>query len=118
MTTSPARPLILTAGLMMAIFDLVALLPGNPDVSWPGGLVVNVAIQTLVVWRLLHRSGLAWSFAVVVPALYLVALVLMAADWETTVVLSCAAALMQIGILFTPPVLGYVFRRDHPATSH
>jgi len=33
MLTLPARPLILTCGAALALFDLVALLPGNPDVT-------------------------------------------------------------------------------------
>jgi hypothetical protein len=74
MTESPARLLILTYGVLMALFDLVALLPGNPDVSVPGGLFLAVVVQTLIVWRLWHQSGIAWSFGVVVPLLYVIAL--------------------------------------------
>jgi hypothetical protein len=69
MTESPARLLILTYGVLMALFDLVALLPGNLDVSVPGGLFLAVVVQTLIVWRLWHQSGIAWSFGVVVPLL-------------------------------------------------
>jgi hypothetical protein len=64
---------ILTYGVLMALFDLVALLPGNPDVSVPGGLFLAVVVQTLIVWRLWHQSGIAWSFGVVVPLLYVIA---------------------------------------------
>jgi hypothetical protein len=118
MTESPARLLILTYGVLMALFDLVALLPGNPDVSVPGGLFLAVVVQTLIVWRLWHQSGIAWSFGVVVPLLYVIALVLMAADWETTVVLTCFFSMVQIAIVCTPPVLAYVFRRDYRVASH
>ena len=68
MLTLPARPLILTCGAALALFDLVALLPGNPDVTSTRSFLVVVAVQTLIVWRLLHRSLIAWSLVVLLSA--------------------------------------------------
>lgn len=118
MNKSPARALIVTALVMMPLFDLVALLPGNPDVSWPGGLLASLVLQALVAWRLLwHSSLLAWVLAVIVPLLYVLAALLGGFLTDTTVVLSCAIALLQFALLWTRPVLGYVFR-EQPAPSH
>ena len=55
MNDSPARPLILTSGVLLALFDLVALLPGNPVVTSAPGFAVVVAVQALIIWRLWHR---------------------------------------------------------------
>ena len=57
MLTRPARPLILTLGALLALFDLVVLLPGNPDFTSAGGFLIAVVVQALIVWRLLHRSN-------------------------------------------------------------
>jgi hypothetical protein len=46
--------------VLLALFDLVALLPGNPVVTRASGFAVVVAVQALIIWRLWHRSGLAW----------------------------------------------------------
>ena len=72
MLTSPARPLILTCGMAIALFDLVALLPGNPDVTSTRSFLIVVAVQLLIVWRLLHRSVIAWSLVVLASGLYAV----------------------------------------------
>jgi hypothetical protein len=108
MLTLPARPLILTCGAALALFDLVALLPGNPDVTSTRSFLVVVAVQTLIVWRL-HRSLIAWSLVVLLSGFYTVSFVLVGAPYETTFTASCLLALMQVGLLFTPPVLAYVF---------
>lgn len=112
MTESAARPLILTSGLLLALFDLVALLPGNPDVSGSGGIVVVVAVQSLIVWRLLHRSGLAWFFGVTISSLYVLSLILAGMPWETTLAVTGLLTLTQVALLCTPPVLAYVWGRD------
>jgi hypothetical protein len=70
MLTLPARPLILTCGAAIALFDLLALLPGNPDVTSTRSFLIVVAIQLLTLWRLLHRSLIAWSLVVLVSGLY------------------------------------------------
>ena len=118
MLTSPARPLILTCGALMALFDLVALLPGNPEVTSTRGLLVVVAVQALIVWRLLHRSRIAWSVAVLLSILYTLTFVLLGGPYETTFIISCLLTLMQVGFLFTPPVLSYVFGEDDAVASH
>ena len=118
MLTLPARPLILTCGAAIALFDLVALLPGNPDVASAPSFLVVVAVQTLIVWRLLHRSLIAWSLVVVLSGLYTVMFVLVGAPYETTFTVSSLLTLMQVGLLFTPPVLAYVFSENDGAASH
>ena len=117
MTDSPARPLILISGVLLALFDLVVLLPGNPDMSGPGGFVFVVAIQALIIWRLWHRSALAWFFGVVISGLYTTSLVLLGGPWETTLVVSNFLTLTVIVLLCTPPVLVYVWR-DERVASH
>jgi hypothetical protein len=118
MLTLPARPLILTCGAAIALFDLVALLPGNPDVASTRSFLVVVAVQTLIVWRLLHRSLIAWSLVVLLSGLYTVMFVLVGAPYETTFTVSSLLTLMQVGLLFTPPVLAYVFSENDGAASH
>jgi hypothetical protein len=118
MLTSPARPLILSVGALLALFDLVALLPGNPDVTNARGLLIVVAVQALIVWRLLHRSPIAWSIAVLVSVLYAVSFVLVGAPYETTFLISCVLTLMQAGILLTPSVISHVFGKDDAVVSH
>ena len=118
MLTSPARPLILACGALMALFDLVALLPGNPEVTSARSFVIVVAVQALIVWRLLHRSAIAWSVAVLVSGLYTVAFVLVGGPYETTFMISCLLTLMQVAFLLTPPVLSYVFGEDDTVASH
>jgi hypothetical protein len=113
-----ARPLILVAGALMALFDLVALLPGNPDMTGTGGFLFAVAVQALIVWRLLHRSTIAWSVAVLLSGLYAVSFVLVVGPYETTFVISCVLALAQIGLLLSPPALAYVFGEDRRVASH
>lgn len=112
MLTWPARPLIITFGAFIALFYLVALLPGNPDVSGSRGFIVGVVVQALIVWRLWHRSPIAWSLGVLGSVLYSVSFVLIGGPYETTFTISCLLMLMQAGILLTPPVLSYVFGRD------
>jgi hypothetical protein len=74
--------------------------------------LIVVAIQLLTLWRLLHRSLIAWSLVVLVSGLYAVSFVLVRAPYETTLTASCLLTLMQVGLLFTPPVLAYVFGGD------
>jgi len=118
MLTSPARPLILACGMAIALFDLVALLPGNPEVTSTRSFLVAVAIQLLIVWRLLHRSLIAWSLMVLASGLYAVGFVLVGAPYETTFTISAVLALLQVAFLFTPPVLAYVFSEQDGAASH
>jgi hypothetical protein len=116
MSKSPARPLIITALLMMPLFTLVALLPGNPDISSPRALLFSLALQALVAWRLIwHRSLIAWSLATLTPLLAVVSMVLGDFLHETTMIITCIIALLQFLLLLTPPVLTYVFREQAPA---
>ena len=80
--------------------------------------LVVIAIQLLIVWRLLHRSLIAWSLVVLVSGLYAVSFVLVGAPYETTFTVSSLLTLMQVGLLFTPPVLAYVFSENDGAASH
>ena len=118
MKTSPARLLILTCGVAMALFDLVALLPGNPVVESVGSFVVVVAVQALIVWRLLRHSGFAWSVVVVLSGSYTILSVLVGGPWETTLVLSGLLTLAQVALVCTPPVYAYVFGQDNAVASH
>lgn len=118
MLTQPARPLILTCGAAIALFDLVALLPGNPEVTSTRSFLILVAIQLLIVWRLLHRSLIAWSLAVLAWGSYPVGFVFVGGPYETTFTISALLALLQVGLLFTPPVLAYVFSENDVAPSH
>ena len=119
MLTSSARVLILTYTGLLALLALVALLPGNPDLTGsPGPLLVGVVIQALIVWRLLHRSPVAWFLAMLESVFYVVSVVLLGGPYETTLTISAVLALMQAGVLFTPPVLSYVFGKNNAAVSH
>jgi hypothetical protein len=118
MNYSPARPLILTSGVLLALFDLVVLLPGNPVVTGARGFAVIVAVQALIVWRLWHRSGLVWFFWVFLSGGYTVASVLAGGPYETTLLVTSLLTLMQVGLLFTPPVLVYAWGRDKTVASH
>lgn len=79
--------------------------------------LILVTIQLLIVWRLLHRFLIAWSLVVLVSGLYAVSFVLVGAPYETTFTASCLLTLMQVGLLFTPPVLAYVFSEQDGAAS-
>ena len=118
MLTWPARPLILTFGALLALFDLVALLPGNPDVTGVPGFLIVVALQAFIVWRLLHRSRIVWTLAVLGSAFYAVSVVLLGGPYDRTLTISLFLVLLQAAILFTPDVLSYVFGDDDPVVSH
>jgi hypothetical protein len=118
MTDSPARPLILTSGVLLTLFDLVALLPGNPVVTNAPGFAVVVAVQALIIWRLWHRSALAWFFWVFLSGGYAVGSILFGGPYETTLVVTSLLALMQVGLLCTPSVLVYAWGRDKTVASH
>jgi hypothetical protein len=112
MQTSPARLLIVTCGLALALFDIVALLPGNPVVTSVGSFLVLIAVQALIIWRLLHRSGLAWLFTVIVSSAYVLSSILIGMPWETTFALTAFLAATQVALLCTPPVLAYCLGRN------
>jgi hypothetical protein len=118
MNDSLARPLSVTSAALLALFDLVALLPGNPVVTSALGFAVVVTVQALIVWRLLHRSGIAWFFWVLLSGGYAVGSILFGGPYETTLVVTSLLALMQVGLLSTPPVLVYALGRDKPVAAH
>jgi hypothetical protein len=118
MTDSPARPLILTSGVLIALFDLVALLPGNPHVTSAGGFAVVVAVQALIIWRLWYRSGLAWFFGVFFSGGYAATVILFGGPWETMLVVTGLLTAMQVALLCTPRVVVYVWGRDETVASH
>jgi hypothetical protein len=105
MNDSPARPVILTSGVLLALFDLVALLPGNPVVTRASGFAAVVAVQALIIWRLWHRSGLAWFLWIFFSAGFAAGSALVGGPYETTPVVTSLLALLQVGLLFTPSVL-------------
>lgn len=119
MPSQSARPLILSFAAALALFDLVALLPGNPDVSRGAlGLLLMVAIQALLVRFLLRRSQVAWFLALLGSSLYAVSFVVVGGPYETTFIVSCVLALMQTAFLLTPAVLAYVFGKDSRSPAH
>jgi hypothetical protein len=95
MKTSPARALILTYGALMALFDLVALLPGNPEVTSVRGFVAIVVVQALLIWRLYRPSGFARSLVVLRSGSFAAVGVLAGGPRETTLVVSCLLALIM-----------------------
>jgi hypothetical protein len=111
MLDSPARTLILSLAALMTLVYLFALLPGNPDVS-TRGFVLGVAVQGLIVWRLLHRSSIAWFIAVLEALLFLLSFLLIGGPYDAALEITLVLVLLQAGLLFTPPVLAYVFRDE------
>src|SRR5512133_1776124 len=103
MNESPARPPILISGVLLALFDLAALLPGNPVVTRASGFAVVVAGQALIIWRLWHRSTLAWFFWVFLSADVTAGSILVGGPYETTLVVTSLLMLMQVGLLCSPP---------------
>jgi hypothetical protein len=112
MKTSTARLLILSCGLTLALFDIVAALPGNPDFTSVGGAVFVIAVQALIIWRLFHRSKMAWLLTVIVASSYALSTAFYGIGWETTFLLSTLLASTQVALLCTPQVPAYVIRRD------
>lgn len=55
---------------------------------------------------------------VLLSGLYTVMFVLVEALYETTFTVSSLLTLMQVGLLFTPPVLPYLFSENDGAASH
>jgi hypothetical protein len=110
MPPSRARQLILAYAGVLVLLNLSILLPGNPDFAsgWKG-TAASLAIQALIVWRLWHRSPLAWGAGVAFPLLALVALVLMAATIEVGTLLLIVFSVAQIAILCTAPLRAFIW---------
>jgi hypothetical protein len=58
------------------------------------------------------------SSELLVSGLYAVSFVLVGPPYATTFTARCILTLMQVGFLFAPPVLAYVFREKDGAASH
>ena len=110
------RLLIAYAGLL-ALLDLVVLLPGDSaSFSSGSGLVGAVFIQSLLVWRLARRSWFAWVICLLIALWTVAAIVLMATPFDGAVVLITVLAVAQAVVLVTPPVRGFV-RGTPPAAA-
>jgi hypothetical protein len=86
------------------------LLPGNPYSS-RGEFVAAVAVQTLVVWRLWHRSSLAWLLAMAFAAGQVVTILLMQPPVEVGVILTFVFSIAQaaiLAVLWTRPIKALV----------
>jgi hypothetical protein len=100
MTTLPfGRRFVLAYAILMALFNLSVLLPGNP-VSSNGEFIVAVGVQALVVWRLWHGSSLSWLLAMFFAAGYVVTIVLMQPTLEVGVILTFVLSVAQVLILW------------------
>jgi hypothetical protein len=77
-----------------------------------------VAVQALIIWRLVRHSGLAWSLVVLFSGGYTVTTILVGGPRETTLVLSGLLTLLQVALVCTGPVLAYVFGQDDAVASH
>jgi hypothetical protein len=109
MTIVSARWLIVAYAALLALFDLSVLLPGNPYSS-RGEFVAAVAVQTLIVWRLWHRSSLAWLVAMAFAAGDVVTTLLMQPGLEVGVILTFVLSFAQaaiLAILWTRPTKAF-----------
>jgi hypothetical protein len=115
MPPSRARQLIFAYLGVLVLLNLSVLLPGNPDYEsgWKGA-VASLAVQALIVWRLWHRSSLAWFAGVALPLLTIVSLVLMAATTGVGVVLLILFSVAQVAILCTSPLRAFI-RSEPPS---
>ena len=100
MTKLPlGRWFVLAYAILLALFDLSVLLPGNP-VSSNREFIVAVGVQALVVWRLWHGSSLSWLLAMFFAAGYVVTIVLMQPTLEIGVIWTFVLAIAQVLILW------------------
>jgi hypothetical protein len=100
--------LILTYAVFLILLDLSVALPGNPAWTWPGGALA-VVVQALIVWRLWHRSPIAWFLGLLFAVLSVVSTILAAADAEFSLLLFQFFSIAQAAILCAPPVLRFVW---------
>lgn len=106
MTVVSARRLIVAYAALLALFDLSVSLPGNPYSS-RGEFVAAVAVQALVVWRLWHRSSLAWFVAMAFATGQVVTTLLMQPTLEVGVILTFVLSIAQaaiLAIMWTRPI--------------
>jgi hypothetical protein len=110
---SLGRRFVLAYAILVALFDLSVLLPGNPYTSVEG-FVAGVGIQALIVWRLWHGSSPAWLLAMFLAAGMVFSLILMQLEPEAGVILVLVLSVAQVLILWmssltrTQPLSGSV----------
>jgi hypothetical protein len=114
MSTSLARRLIVGYAVVVALLDLSALVPGNPDFTSFWGFLGAVGIQMLIVWRLWCGSSAAWLVAMALAALTVVSIPLIEPGVEVGVILTFVLSAAQVAILWTRPVLAFVSFRSRP----
>jgi hypothetical protein len=102
--------LILTYAAFLILLDLSVALPGNPAWTWRSGALA-VLVQALIVWRLWHRSPIAWFFGLLFPVLSVVSIILAAFDAEFSLLIFEFFSIAQAAILCAPPVLSFVWSR-------
>jgi hypothetical protein len=112
-TTLPlGRRFVLAYAILVAMFDVSVLLPGNLYTSSVEDFVVGVGIQALIVWRLWHGSSLAWLLAMFFAAGMVFSLILMQPDPEADVITVLVLSVAQVLILWM-----YALTRDRPLSS-
>jgi hypothetical protein len=109
MPSPPARGWIFAYTGAVALLNLSVLLPGNPDFASSKSVVVGLAIQALIVWRLWHGSELAWLFGLAGALLALASVILMDADITLGIVLLLVLSFLQFAILCSPPMLTFIW---------
>jgi hypothetical protein len=75
---------------------------GSISCGLPSGGNQEGHAHALIVWRLLHRSGLAWFFGVTISSVYVLSLILAGMPWETTLAVTGLLTLTQVALLCTP----------------
>ena len=110
--------LVVAYAVLWALFDLLALLPGNPSFSSDWGLVGALLIQGLLVWRLFYGSTLAWALGLIMALGTGASMVLVGPPFGATEVLFAVVCLAQVGVLLTPPLRGLIWpHRPTPPAS-
>jgi hypothetical protein len=109
MTALPlGRWFVLAYAILLALFDLSVLLPGNP-VSSNGEFIVAVGVQALVVWRLWHGSSFAWLLSMLFAVGQVLTVVGMQPTLEVGVILTFVLSVAQVLILWM-----YALTRKRP----
>jgi hypothetical protein len=99
MTISPMRRLIVAYAILLALFDLSVLLPGDPYTSvW--GFIAAIAVQTLIVWRLWHGSTISWVVAMIFAVGYVGTVALMQPPVDVGVILTFLFSIAQTATLW------------------
>jgi hypothetical protein len=107
MATLPVRRLIVAYAILLALFDLSILLPGNPYSS-VGEFIGAVGVQAVVVWRLWHGSSISWLLAMAFAAGMVVTIPLMQPTLEIGVILVFVFSIAQVTVLWTRPIKAFV----------